>query len=277
MLLARQRHVNGSEETDHSMDKTFVKGLSLLEALAASEGPRGITGLAQQLDLTKSNVHRLLQTLTVCGYVEQEDEGGRYQLTFKTWEVGHKVWMHSTIKRAASPFAQDLARRTGQLVHITVASGTDLLFLEQIGRPTPHPIRGIWPIGGRIGCWDFMAGGHDLIAIQIAYLAAMPSVQLRRAVKHLDGAPHSIVDPKDLDHRVSEARDRGYALNRGEWYEDVRGAAATFFHANGTPAGVLGLNAQADELAIQNLDRWGLLTKQSADAISHELGYQRGR
>lgn len=256
------------------MDKTFVKGLSLLEALAVCDAPRGITELAQQLDLTKSNVHRLMQTLVGCGYVEQE-ESGRYRPTLKAWEVGYQVWMRSSIKRAASPFAHDLARRTGQLVHLTAVDKNDLLFLEQIGRPTPHTIRGVWPIGGRLGCLDFMAGGHNLIAIQIAYLASMSEAEWRNVVERSREVLEPVIDVEDLYRRVKEARERGYALNRGEWFEDMRGAAAAFFDALGHPVGVLGLNAQADEPSVRNLDRWGALTKQCADAISHELGFRR--
>ncbi|WP_334249356.1 helix-turn-helix domain-containing protein [Bradyrhizobium symbiodeficiens] len=53
------------------MDKAFIKGLRLLETLALSEQPRGVTDLASELKLTKSNVHRLLMTLQSQGYVRQ--------------------------------------------------------------------------------------------------------------------------------------------------------------------------------------------------------------
>jgi IclR family KDG regulon transcriptional repressor len=47
------------------LDKTFVKGLVLLEALAKHERGSGVTELANQLMLNKSNVHRLLQALVI--------------------------------------------------------------------------------------------------------------------------------------------------------------------------------------------------------------------
>ena len=55
------------------MDTTVAKALSILEALAASERPLGVTDLATTFDLTKSNVHRLLQTLAARGYVMAVD------------------------------------------------------------------------------------------------------------------------------------------------------------------------------------------------------------
>ena len=53
------------------MDKAFTKGLRLLEVLARSDKPRGITDLAKELEFTKSNVHRLLATLQAQGFVRQ--------------------------------------------------------------------------------------------------------------------------------------------------------------------------------------------------------------
>lgn len=49
------------------MDSTLIKGLTVLEHLAGSEAPRGVSDLARSLNLTKSNVHRTLQTLVAAG------------------------------------------------------------------------------------------------------------------------------------------------------------------------------------------------------------------
>ena len=51
------------------MDSTLLKGLTVLEHLAASDEPRGVSEIARTLQLTKSNAHRTLQTLATAGYV----------------------------------------------------------------------------------------------------------------------------------------------------------------------------------------------------------------
>ena len=68
-------------------DKTLTKGLQILEALVRSAGPRGVSELAKELSLTKSNVHRLIQTLVSIGYVTQDVETDRYQLSAKLWRL----------------------------------------------------------------------------------------------------------------------------------------------------------------------------------------------
>jgi DNA-binding IclR family transcriptional regulator len=53
------------------MDKTLLKGLEVLEALARSEAARGVSDLARELDLTRSNAHRTLKTLCAAGYARR--------------------------------------------------------------------------------------------------------------------------------------------------------------------------------------------------------------
>ena len=52
----------------------------LIESLAAHPAGAGLQRLAQDTDLAKSTVHRLLASLVSLGYAAQ-DENGRYRLT----------------------------------------------------------------------------------------------------------------------------------------------------------------------------------------------------
>ena len=69
------------------VDSTLSKGLAILENLAASQGSKGVTELSRELELTKSNTFRLLQTLNTLGYVKHLDDK-TYAATLKTWQVG---------------------------------------------------------------------------------------------------------------------------------------------------------------------------------------------
>ncbi|MEO9101662.1 MAG: helix-turn-helix domain-containing protein, partial [Burkholderiaceae bacterium] len=70
------------------MNNTLVKGLSIIELLAHSSRPLGLSEIAVALELAKSNVHRLLQALLDARYIVREDVGGRYSASIKLWELG---------------------------------------------------------------------------------------------------------------------------------------------------------------------------------------------
>ena len=67
------------------MNNTLVKGLQLLEELADREEAVGVSELAVQLCMGKSNVHRTLQALVELGYVINEDGRGSYRASLKMW------------------------------------------------------------------------------------------------------------------------------------------------------------------------------------------------
>ena len=46
-----------TREDGEDMETTLAKGLKMLEALARSEGPRGVSELGRELGVTRSNAH----------------------------------------------------------------------------------------------------------------------------------------------------------------------------------------------------------------------------
>src|SRR5947209_5093927 len=71
-----------TEATPSSMDKTLLKGLSVLETLAGMDaGGCTIDALAVRVRLSRSNTHRTLQTLVHAGYVERDAAQGGYRNT----------------------------------------------------------------------------------------------------------------------------------------------------------------------------------------------------
>jgi IclR family KDG regulon transcriptional repressor len=260
------------------VDTTFVKGMSILEQIARSDAPRGVTELSEALGMTKSNVHRLLQTLMGCGLVQRDESTARYVATLKIWELGHEVWLRSKLRAATSPLVEELARRTREMVHVAIIDGDDLLFFEQVGNPTAYPFRMFWPIGGRMHCWQILPGGKDLTAIQIAYLSVLPDKKCQSILAMLRTEISRSAKTQDaIMKRISAARQAGYALNHGEWNDEMRGAASVFFHKDGQPAGILGLNGPAQRVDPTTVERWGNLARHAAESISYELGFRKVR
>ena len=56
------------------------RALNILEVLADRDESVGLTELARMMGLDSSTVYRLLSTLRVHGYAEQDNRGRRYHL-----------------------------------------------------------------------------------------------------------------------------------------------------------------------------------------------------
>ncbi len=129
------------------VDKTLSKGLRLMEALAAADAALSVSGLSQACGLTKSNTHRLLQTLKLLGYVRQIQRGGAYELTLKLWELGMEVHSRLDLAEVASRPMRELAEATGETVHLSMLEDDHVVYVDKID--SPHPIRAYSRKGGR--------------------------------------------------------------------------------------------------------------------------------
>ena len=143
------------------MDATLLKGLRVLETLARSPGPRGVSDLARELELTRSNVHRTLRTLATAGYARQGDHPGTYECTLKLFELSSAVMERVDVVRCAERHMQLLAEITQECVHLAALSGKEVVYLHKI--ESPQPVRAYSSIGGRAPA-HCVASGKALLA-----------------------------------------------------------------------------------------------------------------
>ena len=248
------------------MDGTLLKGLRVLETLAYSDVPRGISDLAQELELTKSNVHRTLQTLIAAHFVRMTAPG-RYACTLRLFELSSAVMGRVNVRQAAEPFMAQLLRETGETVHLSALDAPDVIYLHKLD--SPQPVRAYSSIGGRAPAYC-VASGKALLAhggeAALASLGAYPlPAHSARTITSLDG----------LRREMAQIRAQGFAVNRGEWRESVCGLAAIVVDATGRPAAAIGISGPADRLRPAVLRRFqGLVMEQAAD-LSRALGYRR--
>lgn len=248
------------------MDKTFLKGLVLLEAMANNERSSGVTELATQLSLGKSNVHRLLQGLVHQGFARKDPETGRYELTIKLWELGVKVFQRLDLRQEALPYMRLLAEETQETVHLSILDGTDVLYIEKID--SPQPVRAYTSVGGRAPA-ACVATGKVLLAW------ASEDTVARAAEKLYRHTPRSIVSAEDLHRNLQRVRSLGYAVNTGEWREQVMGVAAPVRDATGSVVGALGISGPADRITDEVISNTVPRLIELANSISARLGYAR--
>lgn len=246
------------------MDKTFLKGLTLIEALSNSDRPRGVTELATELGLTKSNVHRMLAALAARGYVKKDVEHGRYELTIRLWELGSGVIGRLNVKAVAFPFMQRLAEQARETVHLSILDGLGVVYIDKID--SPEPVRAYSTVGGRAPAYC-VATGKALLAFQPAkVIATIPFGQLKAYTDR------TITQRDALLQELERVRQNGYSVNRGEWRITVRGIAAPIFDANNAVVAAIGLSGPRERFNENKLREYARLIRNAGESISREMG-----
>lgn len=254
-----------SKEATGKVEKVFLKGLTLMEAMVARQEPSGITELAAELGMTKSNVHRLLQTMVSCGYAAKDPLTNRYQCTLKLWQLGSTLGNRLDLRTIARPYLQILSQETRESVHLSVRHGRDTVYIDKIN--CVHPVGTFSQLGGRAPAYAVSTGK--------ALLSTLSDDELKRLY---DGeferyTDKTIVTFDQLKAEMATIRRRGFATNRGEWHEEVGGIAAPIYDAAHTTRGAVGVSAPLDRLTPKAMQALAPLVTKAASAISRAMGY----
>ncbi|MYN13513.1 helix-turn-helix domain-containing protein [Pusillimonas sp. TS35] len=253
------------------MDKTLAKGIAVLEFLVNRRQPCSVSDVAQAFGLVPSNAHRTLQTLVALGYARQTSDA-RYQPTLRLFELGSTVVGALDIRQIAHQALAGLAAATRETIHLVVRDEDHVVYLDKID--SPQPVAAYSHIGGRAPAHCVASGKAILAALlpqddvqALAWLqAALPSMPAHTPNSHV----HHVALLKDL----REASERGYAINRGEWREDVYGLGAPVFDSQGKVAGALGISLPAIRATPELLPGLGVALCEAAQSTSRLLGHR---
>jgi DNA-binding IclR family transcriptional regulator len=243
------------------MDKTLTKGLLLLETLAYETSPMGVADLAREHSWTKSNVHRLLQTLVSRGYVTSEN--GKYSAGIKLWQIGSQIIRRVDVRNVARPFLEKLAAVTFETVHLSMLDGNHVIYLDKI--ESPQPVRAYSEIGGSAPA-HCVATGKVLLAHQPAEVVAEI---LRHLKRH---TAQTIIDPDKFGDELQTIRDCGHAINKGEWKDRVYGVAAPIRDSRNVVVAAVGISGPADRLTGAVVRKFVPLVCDAARNASTQMG-----
>lgn len=247
------------------MDSTLLKGLSVLERVAASDEPRGVTELAEELPLTKSNAHRILKTLEAAGYLTRDPSTRRYKLTLKLWELGLRVVSRMDIRVQASTWLKELSVMTKETVHLSVLDGHEVIYIDKVD--SSEPVQAYSQVGGRAPA-HCVATGKALLAWQPASVLEVISNRLEPF------SEHTITDPAQFLAELEIIRKQGFALNLGEWRDSVWGVASVIRDSRGDVAGAIGISGPSYRLKQRGVETYTGPVMRAADDISARLGYR---
>lgn len=244
------------------MNNTLVKGLAVLELLAHSDRPLGVTELARELGVAKSNAHRILQALTELRYVRKHEASGTYQATIRVWELGTAVLAHFNLREVAVPFMERLLERTRETVHLSVLDGYDVVYVHKL--ESPEPVRAYTQIGGRAPAHCVATGKAMLAWSAPASLETLAE----RLQRHSD---KTIVEPEKFLREMSKVRSQGFAVNRGEWRSSVCGVGSPIRDPSGGIIAAIGLSGPAERMRPPVLNRLAPQVMEAALAISEAI------
>jgi DNA-binding IclR family transcriptional regulator len=191
------------------MSGVMQRTLGILERLAQDVRGVSLATLADELDIPRSAMHRLLVELAEQGYVRQSRERGDYMLTTKLVSLGLNYLKSSGVVDLCQPILDRLAESTGELVRLGVVDVDHLTWvaLSQGARAGLRydPDQGI---DAKLSC---TSSGHAWLST-LSEDDALQLVSKQGFAKPSQYGPNAPTSPTALLKALRLARKQGFAV-----------------------------------------------------------------
>lgn len=242
--------------------RTTASDKTLLVLSAALRHPR-LTDIVGATGLSKTSVHRIIQTLLKHEYLAQASDATYYPGP-ESLRLISTAFRRIDISTLAAPYAAALAEKIGAQVHVGARNGNEAIYILVEESSAPYRIAS--EVGDRLNLGTTAMGK--------CFLAADPQALAR----YIDGTglhprtPKSITDPGLFHEELNRVRERGYAIDDEENVPGVRCIGAPIADYRGAVTHCLSVSTLAMEHSVEQLEEIAPEVISTAGAISAALG-----
>jgi IclR family pca regulon transcriptional regulator len=259
------------EAHDGNTVGSLVHGLAILRLLAIERGGLSLSEIAERTQLGKTTAFRILSTLTLTGYVNQDASTKIYSIDYSVLELAGFVLRGIEARSRAGPYLYELARKTGFSAVLSVLKGGASVVIDRVA---PRTVRSHQSeIGFRVPAYATSNGK--------VFLANMPAADLDAYIAQTSFHAFTectIVDEAEFRAHLAEVREHGFAVTDGEWIPQVRSVSAPIRNYNGDVIAGVGISThdflpQGLSKGIGEMLEHVQTVVDSAESISFSLGY----
>lgn len=247
--------------------QSVERSLRILELLAEKGRPMSLSEISEMLNLKISTVHRLLKTLIMKGFAQQDPYTGKYQLGIKTFSIGNTALYTLDIRTVARPFLKRLETKYKETSNLAILDQGDVIYIDQV--EAERMVKMIANLGRR-------APSHSN-AVGKVLLATLSDAELDR---YFHNKPltrftlYTITSPEEFKKEIRKIRKNGYALDLEETEEGIRCVAAAIYDHQGKAVAAVGISGPSNRISLSYLEgELASAVLEVAGDISEQLGY----
>jgi len=241
-----------------AVDKCFA----ILELLARSKEPMGISDLSGKLDLNKSTVFNIVHTLMDLNVLENQRDG-KFVFGTRFYILGNMAGKRSKLLQTVHPYLETINEKTKLSAFLGLRSDRQAILIDKVD--SAYGIK----LSSEIGLQMPVLAGAGIKAM-LSQLSdeEIDEILARTELKRY--TPHSIIDKAAYKEQILQVRTQGVAFDREEYIEGMV-AFAIPIKANGkdlqAAIWAAGLTRQVPEACILELT-------QLLKGVSEEIDYR---
>ena len=246
------------------------RGLKILRAFSRDRPRIGAPELARELNIPRSTVFRLVQTLEYMGFLEKFANGSEYRLSVGVLSLGFEFIASLEVTDLARPLLERLRDETGHSTHLAIRDGGDVIFV--IKARAESTFASSINIGTRLPAHGTVLGRVILADLSDQELDEVyPQVNLP---KFSAQTPQSLDDLRTL---LAQDRERGYACSASYFETGIASVAAPVRDQSGRVIASVNITFQDGVVTKEDIETnlVGALVK-TAETLSDLLNYHAG-
>lgn len=246
------------------------RGLRLLGEFNRETRTLTAPELARRLELPRSTVFRLLNTLESMGFVERTDGGSAYRLGMGVLRVGFEYLSSLELTELGQPLLARLCDEIRYPCNLVVRDGRSIVYIAKVTPPTP--LTSAVHVGTRLPAHATVLGRVLLQDLSLAELRQLyPEEHLE---VYSENTPKT---PLELFHLVENDRRRGYVLGEGFFEASISTIAAPVRDHTSRVVAALGATVPAARFDAELIDALVQRVRATADELSSRLNYRPSR
>lgn len=256
--------IQKTSEGTQGVAASLLNGLAVLETFSIDSPVLGVTEIANRVDLHKSTVSRILNGLTESGYIQRDEESGRFRLGLGLLMLSGPLLADLDVRRAALPYLEDLTFEVRETSAISVWNGKEAIVVEQVA--SPHQVKHSAAIGTRYN-------RYESSSVRIL-LAELPSTEV---IRLLDEGSITIekdsAAPQPVATHLEQLKETRYAVNDGYTTDEEYGVSAPVRDYRGIAVGCITISAPRSRVYKTNsIDSLAEAAIRTAEQVSARLG-----
>ncbi len=199
-----------ADPVEVSGDTPTLRLFALLEVIASKDQYFSLQSLADETDVPKPTLHRMLQQLENAHLLERSGDGRQYGTGVRLRRLAENLLMNDTAHGARHAVLRNLVAEVGESCNLTALSGSEVIYLDRV--ETPAPLRFYLHPGSRVPVHCSASGK--------VFLSQMAPGQRQRLLGNatLEAfTPKTLTDLDALEAEVRNVRRQGFALDNEEF------------------------------------------------------------
>jgi DNA-binding IclR family transcriptional regulator len=246
--------------------RAVERALQILNCFDDEHPERGVSEIAQAVDLHKATTHRIVTTLVNYGYLERAADGQKYRLGLELTHLGFKVIRRMDLRREALLYMNRLVERWDEACDLSIFDQGNAFYIEV--SQGNHALTIAAAVGMRLPAHATASGKLFLAYRSSQELESTLSRPLARYTEK------TISSPEDLIAQLQQIRRQGFATDDEEFEVGISAIAAPIFNQDGAIMAAMSMPSPTSRMTMERASEIAESLIEATKAVSRRLGWK---